>query len=455
MKAKKLIATALVAGILFGNCVPAIAIANKDKPVIKSQVSEYKFNDVNLKWWNDYNDEFLSGYIVKAIDENQDLKIATLKVEEARQNVKLQFSKELPSATVGVSPAVLKGMGTTSSDNMFAVPMLVSYEADIFLKNHDKTKSVKKNYEISKIDERAAYISIASAVGSTYFNIVKLDELISIQEEIVASRYKIYELMKLRNQQGITSTADAIRAEKAYIISTTDLIDLEKARTILLNRLAVLTGDSPNNINELKRISYKDLTYKREIPQEISSEVITQRPDYLIAEKKVEKAGLDVKIAKKEFLPNINILGLVMFAASSASNSLSWTNSLAALGAGAMLPIFTGGAKISNLRLNKNKYEQVLQNYYKTNLTAIQEVNDSLSTLKLDDEKYNKDIKTLAMESADFKFTQARYNQGVISNLDLTQRKENLLVIKKLVASDKIDCFIDEISLYKATGGKI
>lgn len=456
---KKHMAMSLIIGVLGVTYVPMTAHAFEhkleSKPVIKSQVSEYKFKDVNLDWWNNYDDEFLSGYIVKAINENQDLKIATLKVEEARQNVKLQFSHELPTASVGASPAVLKSPGLTNTDGLFALPIMVSYEADIFLKNHDKTKSVKKSYEMSKDSEKATYIAIASAVGTTYFNIIKLDEIISIQNSIISSRKQIYELMKSRNQQGITSTADMVRADKSYLMATTDLIELEKARTILLNRLAVLTGDSPENIQDLKRISYRDLNYKKSIPSEISSDIIIQRPDYLIAEKQVEKAGLDVRIAKKEFLPNINILGLAIFMAGSGSNSLNWTNALAAFGGAAMLPLFTGGAKTANLKLKKNKYEQVLQNYYKTNLTAIQEVNDSLSILKLDDEMYQKNVKTLAMEQADFKYTQSRYNNGVISNLDLLQRKENLFVVNKMVVSAKVDCFVDEIGLYKAVGGKL
>ena len=81
-------------------------------------------------------------------------------------------------------------------------PAIVNYEADIFLKNHDKTKASKKQYEASLQDERAAYISIASAVATTYFNIVKLDEIINYQEQIVDLRKNIYELTKLCNQEG-------------------------------------------------------------------------------------------------------------------------------------------------------------------------------------------------------------------------------------------------------------
>ena len=454
MNTKKIIAIALSVGILSMNYMPVFAHAFVRKNnVIQTQVTEYKFNNVNLDWWKNYNDEILEGYIVKAIDNNQDLKIATLRVEEARQNVKLQFASELPSATIGVSPALTKMPGVTNTEGMFSVPIIASYEADLFLKNHDKTKSAKKMLEVSKINERAIYISVASQVGANYFNIIKMDKLIAIQNQIVADRKKIYDLMKERNEHGITSTADVVRADKAYVLGAADLIDLKKAREIMLNNLAVLIGESPNNIDELKRISYDELTYKKEIPAEISSDIITQRPDYLAAEKQVEKAGIDVRIAKKEFLPTINILGLAAFMSTSATNSMNWTNSLAALGAGAMLPIFTGGKLKANLKLKKNKYEQVLQAYYKTNLVAIQEVNDSLSNLKLDNEKYQKNLKSLDMQKKDYNYMQIRYKQGIMSGLDLLQQKESLLVLDKMVTASKTDCYIDQISLYKAVGG--
>lgn len=450
---KKIITALITVGLIGLNTIPAFAI--RDKKVIQSQITEYKFANVNFDWWKNYNDEILEGYIVKAINNNYDLKVATLKVEEAKQNVKLQFSKELPNASIGAAPLLYKYMGVTNTEISWGFPLMVNYEADIFLKNHDKTKAVKKMYEASKVNEKAAYISVASAVGATYFNIIKLDKLISIQNEIITNRKEIYELMKKRNEHGITSTADMVRADKAYVMAQADLSDLQKAREIMLNSLAVLVGESPNNINELKRISYDELIYKKEIPKEISSEVITQRPDYVVAEKMVEKAGIDVKVAKKEFLPKIDIIGLMFFNTSSLGASMNWTNALAGVLGQAMLPIFTGGAKFANLRLNKNKYEQALQNYYKTNLVAIQEVNDALSSLKLDDEKYRKNVRSYEMQKADYKYMQTRFDQGIISNLDLIQQRENLLSINKLVIVSKTDCYIDQISLYKAVGGKM
>ena len=57
----------------------------KKSKLIKSQVSEYRFDYINSEWWNTFDDEYLNQYIVKAIENNHDLKIATLRVEQYRQ----------------------------------------------------------------------------------------------------------------------------------------------------------------------------------------------------------------------------------------------------------------------------------------------------------------------------------------------------------------------------------
>ena len=408
-----------------------------------------------MNWWDNFNDEKLSGYIAKAIEKNYDLKMATLAVEEYYQQTRAQFANELPSAAVGYAPNLVKMPGATSTEGAFAAPALVQYEVDIFLKNRDKTKSVKKLWESSKFDERGAYISVASAVGTTYLNIVKLDKIIELQEEIVQDRKEIYDLMLLRHSEGLTSTADTVRANKAYVSGNSDLIELKKQREKLLHQMCVLIGESPENANQLARTPLDDLEFTGVIPAEIPSDIIVQRPDYMKAEKMVEKAGIDVRVAKKEFLPTISLSGLALFNSATFGSLFTTRNMLAALGGFAMLPLFTGGARIANLRIKKAEYERILENYYKTNLTAIQEVNDSLVSIRMDRQKMEETEKQASLEKADFGFNEQRYEQGTISKLDLIQVRENLLVMDKLVATNKVDCMVDYIGLYKAVGSKL
>ncbi len=449
------------------NFVPVFAMTNSNestktpkqfksmiKKSKKQKSNDYKYAYVNTVWWNNFNDVNLSGYIDRAIKNNYDLKMATLAVEEYYQNTKLQFANELPQIGVGFAPYYTKIPGA-SWDWGFATPAYVNYEADIFLKNRDKTKSVKKLYEASQFDERAAYISVASAVGTTYLNIVRLNKIIDLQKQIVNLRQDIYNLMLSSNKEGLISTADTVKANKSLVAGQTDLIELQKQQKKLLHSFAVLIGESPENVNELAFTPYDQIRFTGNIPTEISSDIIVQRPDYLRAEKMLEKAGIDVRVAKKEFLPSINIMGIALFNSSDLGSAWSTGSMLGSLAAGAMLPLFTGGKRVANLKLKKTTYERMLQDYYKTNLTAIQEVNDALVSVKLDKEKMAETQKQAALERKDFSYNQKKFNQGTISRLDLIQVQENLLSIDKLVAQQNIECMVDYIGLYKSVGSKL
>ena len=225
--------------------------------------------------------------------------------------------------------------------------------------------------------------------------------------------------------------------------------DLIKEREKLLNQLAVLTGDSPYNSSEFQRSSLEDISFNGVIPKEISTDIIENRPDYIKAMTEVEKAGLDVKIAKKEFLPTFDIAGLALFNASDFASTLTTANSLLAFGAGVFQPIFTGGAKVANLRLKKASYERILENYKKTNLVAMQEINDSLVTIKQDEGKYSDTLKQLELSQKDYFYNKRRYEKGLISYLDLIQSEESVLSISKLVAIQKTDIqFVSQFKIF-------
>ena len=472
---KKFLSFAIITSLALSYTVPVLAIEDtivgsadkstgivvtdkkKEKKTKKNKSQKVspqknKYEYVNLEWWKGFNDEILSGYIVKAIENNKDLKMATLTIDEYYQNVKAQRANELPSIQAGFMPGYAKVFG--SSAGSFALPIIANYELDLFGKNHNKTDSVKKLWESSILDERAAYISIAAAVGSTYIDIVRHDALIDLQEEIVDLRKEIFEIMSVSNAEGIVSTSDLVKANQAYISGVTDLTDLKKKRTKLLHQLAVLVGDSPNNIEEYKRIDYNSLEFSGVIPEYVSSEIVLQRPDYLKAEKMLEKAGLDVRAARKELFPTINLGGMLFFNSKYLESLFTTSNMLWGVGGGLFQPLFMGGRLKANLKAKKIAYEKSLKNYEKVNLTSMQEVNDSLVTVNMDKEKLSKQKEIQALEEKDFAISQVRFNEGVIAKLDLNQMEENLLSVNKMVYETEFDCLVNYISYYKAVAAK-
>ena len=464
---KKILSLAILLSLITSTLMPVMAIEDtvlqagaeqqkvqndsqnsKKKKSEKIRPQKDKYQYINLSWWQQFNDEDLNNYIIKAVENNKDLKMATLTIDEYYQNIVMQGAGELPTIQAGFLPGYGKFIGPSSGG--FALPIVANYELDLFGKNHNKTTAVRKLYEASILDEQSAYISIASSVGSVYVNIVKLDAMIDLQEDIVNLRKEIFEIMSVSNAEGLVSTSDLVKANKSYIAGVADLTDLKKERTKLLHQLAVLIGDSPNNIEEYKRIDYKKLAFSGQIPEYVSSDVIMNRPDYKKAEKMMEKAGIDVKVARKEMLPTLSLGGGVLFNAKHFESLFTTSQMIWGLGGSIMQPLFMGGKIKANLKAKKIAYERSLKNYEKVNLTSMQEVNDSLVSVNMDREKLAKQKKIQELEQKDFKLSEDKFAQGVIAKLDLNQMEENLLTVNKLVYSTEFDCMVDYISFYKA-----
>lgn len=125
-------------------------------------------------------------------------------------------------------------------------------------------------------------------------------------------------------------------------------------------QFAVLIGRSADSANSIERGSIDNFEYNSVIPNEIVSDVIFSRPDVKRAEMALEKAKIDIRVARKEFLPRFNITGIWAFNTIAPGTFFSWESSLAALLAGATQDIFAGGRKIANLKFKKAKYEELL-----------------------------------------------------------------------------------------------
>ena len=180
-----------------------------------------------------------------------------------------------------------------------------------------------------------------------------------------------------------------------------------------------------------------------------------KRPDYLKAEKMLEKAGIDVRIARKEMLPQLSLGGGVIFKSKYFESLFTTSNMIWALGGSVIQPFFMGGKLKANLKAKKIAYERSVKNYEKVNLTSMQEVNDSLVSVNMDREKLSKQKKIQELEQKDFQLSKDKFAQGVIATLDLNQMEENLLTVNKLVYSSEFDCMIDYISFYKAIAAQV
>lgn len=419
---------------------------------------EKKLAYVNMDFWTKLGDENLCCYIVSAVKNSHDARKASYQVEQFRQKTKISFGKELPS--ISVYPAYLGAQvpkldNFELSTNAFILPFIANYEADFLLKNHDRTKSEKKNYEIEVFKEKAVYIALASDVAALYVNIMKFDKMLELNEKILQNQKELFRKSKLRYENGITAKTELNNAEQNVLDLENNITEIRKNRRDALFELAVMIGENPDCINKLKRGKLDDFAKKFEPPECITSEVIFSRPDVMAAEANLEKAKIDIRVARKEFMPRFNITGVWIFNTIAPGTFFSWEASLASIMAAAGQDIFMGGRKIANLKIKKLEYERLFEEYKQTDLNAIKEVSAVLCKINDDTSIYETVYKKSLTENDNYKLTNLRFKEGTVSQMDILTDENKIHNISQIMIDKQAQKFIDYITLYKAVGAKL
>ena len=414
---------------------------------------------MNIQWWEKYKDDYLIDNLLKLYKNNYDLKNAELKVKENEQIVKIQFANELPK--LNLSGELYRNLQSSMqqygdmqipsyAQYNYYLPLTMSYEVDIWGTNRLKTKSIKQQLEIIKQLESATYISLSSDFSADYFNLIKTDELINIQDEIIKLQEEILSKTKDKYETGLCTINEVLSEEKILTKLNEEKNSYVKTRDVLINTMKVYLANNEDNIDRNK---YENLNILENIPTEYSTKVIENRPDYKQEESNIKRLGFDVKIAKREFLPKFIIFGQIGLNAYHLNTLFNRQSQLFNAGVLPSLDIFSGGRKKAFLRLKKLEYEEALNNYQKTILTGIKEVNTGLINYKEASDNYKESIKRLELQNKIYNLVKDKYEIGAASNLDVLYAKEIYLAVRKEEVSNKINSLISTISIYKAAGG--
>ena len=421
-------------------------------------IPEERLAYINLTFWEKFEDDYLKNYILCALENNHEAKSAVYKSEQFRQEMKMTLAHQLPSLSVAANYLGIKIPLLDNFEfdkNGFVLPFQFNYEADLLLKNRDKTKSKDRLFKAQKFDEKTAYIMLVSDVATTYINILKFDKTIELQNTLVANREEILKKTQNKYSSGIISQTELNNAKKELNDSKIELEELLKQRLVLLNRLAVLIGESAENTDNFKRCSLDNFAKNVSLTSEISSNSICSRPDIQSMLYKVHSAGIDIKVAKKDFLPTFNITGLYAFNTFGGGNFFSWSSTVAAIIAGATLDLFRGGEKIANLKYRKAKYDELFEMFMQTNLNAIKEVNDALYQSKYDLKIYSQAKERYISEKDNLNLENKRYKSGTTDIISLLEQSCRCSDSQQNYTQKKAQKFTDLVSIYKSVGGAL
>lgn len=423
----------------------------------KVDTSNYRYGYVNIPFWQNFNDYNLLANLNTVYKNNNDLRATSLKVSEAQKLVKISLADELPHIGFnGNIKQVFKSSDEVFGDitipdyteTQFLLPLTLSYEIDIWGKNHLKTKAYKKKFEMMQQDEKTVYISMTSAFAADYYNLIKVDKLIELQKDLINTQKNVVSAVEKKYNAGTANINQVIIEKKSLTYLQEELNNLLEKQDVLRNQMNVILAD--RSFQDILRTNYNDIKVKISIPKEISTSVLTSRPDNVKSELNLEKIGIDVKVARRELLPKFNLVGNLGFNAYSLSSAHTF---LANLAVQPTWDLFMGGKKIQLLKLQKDEYKIAVEHYDKTLLKSIQETNDALYTLKSINGKYSIANDRYALSKTESKLIKRKETLGIADKLNTLYQKEIELVSEQQVVSLKINEIIAMINLYQALGG--
>ena len=415
---------------------------------------------LNIEWWENYKDDILIQHLKELYESNYDLKNAELKIKENEKIVKMQFADELPqlsfdgflSRDFRSSIQRYGNMVIPSyAQNNFQLPLTASYEIDIWGKNRLKTKSTQQYLEMVKQAERATYISLTSDFAAEYFNLIKCDKLLSIQNELITIQQEIVSKTEEKYSVGLATLNDLLAEQRMLTTLKEERNNLEEKQEVLINNLRIYLAKRDGDI---ERADYSKLVLLQNIPSELNSDIIENRPDFLQQEANIKRVGYDVRVARRELLPNIVIFGQIGFNAYRLNSLVNSSSQLFNAGVMPSLDLFSGGRKLAFLKLKKYQFDEALNDYQKTILEDIKELNVSMHEFKTAKKNYDESFSRFNLQNKTYSLMSDKREIGSASDLDVLYNREALLITQKDEVSNKINCLISTITLYKAAGGK-
>ena len=343
---------------------------------------------LNIDWWENYKDDILIQHLKELYESNYDLKNAELKIKENEKIVKMQFADELPqlsfdgflSRDFRSSIQRYGNMVIPSyAQNNFQLPLTASYEIDIWGKNRLKTKSTQQYLEMVKQAERATYIALTSDFAAEYFNLIKCDKFLSIQNELIKIQQEIVSKTEEKYSVGLATLNDLLAEQRMLTTLKEEKNNLEEKQEVLISNLRIYLAKRDGDI---ERADYGKLVLLQNIPSELNSDIIENRPDFLQQEANIKRVGYDVRVAKRELLPNIVIFGQIGFNAYRLNSLVNSSSQFFNAGIMPSVDLFSGGRKLAFLKLKKYQFDEALNDYQKTILEDIKELNVSMHEFK-------------------------------------------------------------------------
>lgn len=414
-------------------------------------------------WWDVFHDRDLDAIMGSLEISNQSLQSAIAAAEQSAALLTSSKFAFLPTAGAstdythnksgslgGASSAnALNARGAGSGvKNIQSLTGTTSWEIDLWGRLRHTARAAKADVEAAKADVESTRLSLQAQAATSYFSLRAADAQRRLLERQVAGYEKSWLLTKNRKAQGVASEADVAQAETQLATARAALIEVGVQRATLEHAIAVLTGRAPADFGLRPAMLASHIPT---LPANTPSTLLERRPDIAAGERRVAAANERVGAAIAAFFPTISLSADTGWRA--LMNLLAQSNNFWSLGADATLNILDRGQRLATKLQSDATWRQTVADYRQTVLTAMQETEDALSTLRiLAAEAEAQDNAVRAARESE-RVTSNQYAAGTLSYINVATAQAAALNAERGSIDIHVRRLNATVALIKALGG--
>jgi NodT family efflux transporter outer membrane factor (OMF) lipoprotein len=463
-----LIAAVLAAGLL-SSCtvgpnyvrptVTAPANFRAPEPLPPAQASSL----ADLKWFEVFRDEQLQQLVRTALAQNYDLRDAVARVAEARANLGITRSNQLPqvNASGDLEITRLSRDGQTPLPASFlpeqnrnwgqAALGLLSFEVDLWGRLRRATEAARANLLNADENRKAVITTRVSDVAGDYFNLLQLDYELEISKNTLETRRDSLRLVEQRQDGGVATLLDLRQAEQLVSSAAETIPGLQQQIEQTENQISLLLGKNPDGVVRGRKFMEQEVP--PEVPAGLPSALLDRRPDIRAAEQALIAANANIGVAKAAYFPQLSLSGLLGGQSTQLSSLFSGPNSVWSFVPQVTQPIFAGGRLKSNVRLAQAERDSALVQYEKTIQTAFTEVSNALIAHQRTRESRLEQERLVTALQDRKRLAYVRYRGGVDTQLNALDADRDLFQAELNLAQIRLSELLSVVELYKALGG--
>ena len=373
-------------------------------------------------WWQVFGIVELNRLEAQIDPNNQSLKAAEARFRQARALIQVNRSNLYP--TISTAPSITTNRLSTNTPTgsirgdygEYTLPIDTNYELDLWGRIRRSVNAAREETQASAADLETVRLSLHAELAIDYFELRALDADKKLLDETMLAYQKALELTQNRYDGGLSSKAEVAQARTQLETTRAQDIGVGVSRATYQHAIAVLLGRNPESLSlEPSPLNYVPPV----IPVGVPAQLLERRPDIAAAERRVAESNEQIGVARAAFFPQLLITATGGLLGNTPVDWLNWPSRFWSVGPSLAQTLFDAGRRRAQSEAALAAYDEAVANYRQTALTAFQDVEDNLATLRILEEQGH--AQRVAVEAAkqSLDLSMSRYKGGLVTYLEV------------------------------------